>query len=71
MPQENSELQRRVKRMNYNELTTEINRRRRAGESVDQMKKELGIGFSVILEALGYKDEWDFVEPDQARSPQI
>lgn len=57
MPQENSELQRRVKRMNYNELTTEINRRRRNGESVDQIKKELDVSFSVILEACGYTDE--------------
>ena len=43
--------------MTWDALAEEINRMHRSGESVDQIKKELGVSFSVILEACGYTDE--------------
>ena len=44
-------------KMSYKVFADEINRRHRNGESVDQIKKELDVSFSVILEACGYTDE--------------
>ena len=50
--------------MTWDELSKEINRRHRNGESVDQIKKELGVSFSIVWEALGWKDEFD-LDSDQ------
>ena len=51
-------------KMSYKVFADEINRRHRNGESVDQIKKELGVSFSIVWEALGWKDEFD-LDSDQ------
>ena len=51
-------------KMSYNELADEINRRYRNGLTSDQIKKELCVSFSVVWEALGWKDEFD-LDSDQ------
>ena len=44
--------------MSYDELAAEILSRYKNGDSLDSIKKELGVDISIIFECLGWHDEW-------------